>query len=163
MNHSKKTCGAVHRDLNARDNLRTEFWLHIDKYLEDVECPETLFRPEASPLQHWRYDAERRVRVVYWLVSCAISEAYHDTENSEVGHADKVDSEDVVPEWSQKDFPLGFSTGDDQIDRILTILRFQFLLQLQDEQARLDAVVTELQLQRQKTSRTKPQKTRRRR
>lgn len=154
----------MYRDLNAREKLRQDFWLHINDYLHELEYPEPLLTMDVTAEQHhWRHDTMRRVRVVYWLISCAVSEAYGETINSEVKPDSKADSVETNIMLNPKDFPLGFKTGDEQVDRLLTILRLRFLMQLQDEQARLDGIVSDLQKRRQNLGKTKPFKSRRRR
>jgi hypothetical protein len=86
---------------------------------------------------HWRTIPELRIRVVYWLLSCAISEAYAEDQGEEnlPSTTKKKESSGaiLIPE-KVDDFPLGFSTCDVQVDRILTLLRMQFLAELEVEQ-----------------------------
>jgi hypothetical protein len=91
--------------------------------------------------QHWREVPNLRIRVVYWLLSSAISEAYVEAPQPDESPTTTSSKHPVVvtaatsmiPE-KVDDFPLGFSTGDLQVDRALTVLRMQFLSKLEQEQ-----------------------------
>jgi hypothetical protein len=84
----------------------------------------------------WREVPKLRIRVVYWLMSCAISEAYAEEQEEATNQEVSTNSgtgDTIIPE-KVDDFPLGFSTGDLQVDRVLTVLRMEFLLEIEQEQ-----------------------------
>lgn len=136
-------------DLAARDKLRNLFWEHIDDYLNDIECPgeyvwshssSRAAKAAASPTATssessaapWRHDTQQRTRVMYWILATATSEAYNDRMES-------------TPKWNSNNFPLGLATGDDEVDRILTVLRMKYLLQLRQEQDEINECITRMQ------------------
>ena len=122
--------------IERRNKLRENFWSTVDSYLRDLECPENYMVCDSIP---WREVPKLRVRVVYWLVSCAISEAYAEHQNEEEANINEKKPTNggtlhtLIPE-KVNDFPLGFSTGDLEVDRALTVLRMQFLLEIEGEQ-----------------------------
>jgi hypothetical protein len=98
----------------------------------------------------WRQDPSLRMQVVYWIISSATFEL----------HAEKVDPKqqgvvystttsittmDLVrlPELDPSVFPLGFSTGDEQVDHILTILRMDLLHQIEQEQQQYNQLLAD--------------------
>lgn len=156
----------IYRDLEEREKLRTDFWAHIGEYLDALECPK-------GYTQDWRQSSELRVRIVYWLIACATSEAFGDqlSENSQPKEPEQIakqnKSEDINQQSNQpsttreetktpqtvnsgqaqawKQFPLGFSTGDEEIDRTLSILRMKLLIQLENEQKEINDAISQLQ------------------
>ena len=157
--------------------LRNDFWSTIDDYLDELECPETYLGQNKSdidnhttgsgnhhPKSKWRTEPQLRIRVVYWLISCATSEAYadrritttttttptttttttttnNDNRNKEV--AKLSPSTISIPSFDPKAFPLGFSTGDDMVDRALTLLRMDLLYHLEQEQEAYNRLLVE--------------------
>lgn len=136
--------------MTAREKLRTDFWSCIEDYLDELECPPQYYTP------NWRLDGRLRTRVMYWLISCAISEA----------HGDSSRDNDTIIATTAKDtlnvdyFPLGFTTDDPQVDQALTYIRMQHLLKLRLEQDGInDCIAT---LQQTSVAKAKPLKSRKR-
>jgi RNA transcription, translation and transport factor protein len=164
-------CPYYGRNLEERTKLRNDFWSHINNYLEALECPENYFpmdyyADEDKEHPHWRYSASHRNRVVHWLISCATSEAFGDddfeTMNTEKERLPEGSTQQLTstnhhpPELSttitaskensnKNPFSLGFSTGDDEVDHILTILRMKLLIQLEEDQKKINAAVSQVQ------------------
>jgi hypothetical protein len=108
----------------------------------------------------WRQDPSLRMQVVYWIISSATFEL----------HAEKVDPKQQgvvpsttatttttmdlnsskklvrLPELDPSVFPLGFSTGDEQVDHILTILRMDLLHQIEQEQQQYNQLLADSML-----------------
>jgi hypothetical protein len=145
--------------LEEREKLRTDFWAHIEEYLDALECPKWY-------TQEWRQSSELRVRIVYWLIACATSEAFGDqlSKNSQPKEPEQINKSADTNEQSNrpsttreetttysgqeqawKQFPLGFSTGDEAINRTLSILRMKLLIQLENEQKEINHVISQLQ------------------
>jgi hypothetical protein len=141
------------RDLERRNKLRNEFWSTIDSYLDDLECPKeggNLLEATNGGKAYWRQDPSLRRRVVYWIISCATSELYTEKldPKEQVAAAAAAVAPAVnpmertpatkklvlLPELDPSVFPLGFSTGDNQVDQLLIILRMNFLQQVEQEQ-----------------------------
>lgn len=138
----------VSRNLEQREKLRTDYWSHINSYLDALECPEDYFPAEyyaddekESP--HWRYSSWHRTRVVNWLISCATSEAFGDI--SEQSQTESTPTPNVDQSALENPFPLGFSTGDLEVDSILTQLRMKLLIQLEEDQKVINAAVAQVQ------------------
>mmetsp|Transcript_28510 Transcript_28510/g.47182 ORF Transcript_28510/g.47182 Transcript_28510/m.47182 type:complete len:105 (-) Transcript_28510:2571-2885(-) len=100
---------------------------------------------------------------MYWLISCAISEAHGDScpptsatdtaEGSTTATAAAVD--DISTSHS---FPLGFTTDDPQVDQALTYTRMKHLLKLRQEQDQINDCIA--QLQNTSVAKSKPLKAR---
>jgi RNA transcription, translation and transport factor protein len=108
---------------------------HLATYLKATGCP-------------WSYDEnvpEQRYRVLHWLICYAMQEVYHDAFER------KDDDDEAHPPFTTTDahapmaaspsyfagttsFPLGFSTGDDQVDAVLTLMRMQMVVDMQEHQ-----------------------------
>lgn len=154
----------------------SSFWKQLALYLNDLECPTAYYCSSSFSAddndghnhgeeQLWHTDASKRWRVLHWIVTCALQEAYNDTSNDDEtnphpfatttvtattittdtalnsttttnsnNNESLADSLSVIIPSSQS-FPLGFSTGDPQVDEIVTVLRMQFIAEMQDEQA----------------------------
>jgi len=161
---------------DERQQLRNDYWNHIDKYLEALECPKSYFSAD------WRYSLSHRMRVVYWLVSCATSEAFGDvtipTQDAAVeqsaslsksepsqakvnssplngGGGQSTVSSSSTSELSSK-FQLGFSVGDAEVDGILLSIRMRLLMQLERDQKDINSAIA--QIQRITAGRAKPLK-----
>ena len=95
---------------------------------------------------------------MYWLLSCAISEAY--VEDKETPTEDSstlpTQSEPMILPEKVDDFPLGFSTGDALVDRALTVLRMQFLLEIEKEQQEQNEVLAQKIQESAEKNRSKP-------
>ena len=132
--------------------LRQDFWVAIDRYMEELECPKDYFSQEGP----WRNDKDRRSRVMYWLLSCAISDAFGDVEDGIHGSATVEDATKIDPAV----FPLGFTTEDPEIDEVLTKIRMKHLVRLRSEQDRINEIIATLQ--KTTVEKSKPLKSRKR-
>lgn len=165
------------RDLETRNLLRNKFWVTIDSYLHELECPKGYLEANNGVLA-WHRDPSLRIRVVYWIVSCATSEL----------NAEKLDPKEeqvvvtvgkepkptpvklILPPELDLDldpnaFPLGFSTGDNQVDHILILLRMNFLNEIELEQRQYNQLLADsiLETSRDKQSKTTSKKSGRQR
>ena len=186
------------------------FWssVGLTRYLDGLDCPPELYRTSG-----WIDEPPRRIGVVRWLVSCAVSEVYCDSKGERGGFPrerdDHVSAEQrrdhnnggdgsttrlmksrnngggsvpvrptgccggggsarltkscngdtasaqptVPPSWvssaSSSDdfeaFPLGFRTGDKDVDRIVTMLRMRHILDLRAEQDGINTALADMQ------------------
>lgn len=137
----------LYRDVSAREKLRSDFWSSIGDYLDQLECPNE-HGSEYAIKDDWMLIPRRRTRVMYWLVSCAISEAYGDST---------CDTSSVV----LSNFPLGFTTDDPQVDTFLTLARMNHLDKLRKEQDQINGCI--VALQQTSVNLAKPLKARKRR
>ena len=156
------------RNLEERTKLRNDFWNHIDGYLDDIDCPKAYFQKciiesadgvtDKMDVACWRYSPSHRIRVVHWMLSCAASEVFGDvagdsTSAPEVVQNSRIDQStiaDPVPPScgapiSHDKFPLGFSTGDSEVDDVLTNLRMKLLIQLEHDQKEVNAAISQIQ------------------
>jgi hypothetical protein len=146
------------------------FETHLATYLQATGCPYTYDH------HHHVQDAaaimpEHRIRVLHWLVCCAIKEVYIDTFDATppLDDDDDAANQPSDPSPQRQDatdlpavlakqghgllqescavaatttalplppigFPLGFSTGDDQVDAVLTSIRMQMIVDMQEHQ-----------------------------
>jgi len=153
-------------------NLRTDFWNHINAYLDAIECPKAYFQnavnvSDQTEAAAWRRSSHR-IRVVHWMLAVATSEAYNETgepssesdqksssvpvsEDTKVSSINSsVKSTESCSSVSDKEhlsklFPLGFSTGDEEVDDVLTKLRLEMLIQLEHDQLEVNSIVAEIQ------------------
>ena len=155
LTNCNNSAHGVCRDLEQRQNLRQDFWATIDSYLRDLECPENYLNDSQGS---WRRSPKQRTWIVYWLLSCAISEAY--VEDKETPTEDSstlpTQSEPMILPEKVDDFPLGFSTGDALVDRALTVLRMQFLLEIEKEQQEQNEVLAQKIQETIQKNRSKP-------
>ena len=133
------------RDLKARERLRNNFWSYLVEYLDQLECPS-----DYTAGDDWNQDKHRRTRVLYWLVSCAISETHGDS-SSAIATTVPVDA---------SQFPLGFTTDDLEVDKVLTYIRMKHVLKLRQEQDQINGCIGRLQQTSVETS--KPLRNRKR-
>jgi RNA transcription, translation and transport factor protein len=161
------------RNLEDRNKLRSDYWNQINVYLEALECPAG-YLSDSDTLQ-WRHSPSHRQRIVHWLIACAISEVFGDflqkAPKASLSSVMTSQKEPVAscatitiapssfetttsptrtcnspPELAElADFPLGFSTGDEEVDHILTILRMKLLVQLEKDQQQVNELVAEMQ------------------
>lgn len=160
--------GTLDRDLESRDKLRNEFWSTIDSYLDDLECPKGYLLMEEAHGVAWRQDPSLRLRVVYWIISCATSELHAELSKpkpkpKEQVHATAMERTPAklrLPELDPSAFPLGFSTGDDQVDHILILLRMNLLHEVEQEQQQYNQLLANsiLETSRDKETKTMPKK-----
>jgi len=148
-----------------REKLKHDFWNTIDHYLKELDCPPGYISSELRPPQdtessHWRTDKCLRVRVVNWLLACATSEMYGDTflhanpESQDSKTGPDATRQQVPPggdnqgpkPFSKDRFPLGFSTGDNQVDEALVLIRMRLLYDLETTQRAINTVIAEQQL-----------------
>lgn len=163
---------------------------HVHRYLVELDCPPSYFTNN-----DWRRHSMLRIRVIHWLVACAVSEAYgnifgaaspesvataaaaadddaspghvplpaatsdkHESDPSstsrwtnpllqQVQRMDDDDGSDDPNTFFRHNFPLGFTTGDDKVDRILTLVRMTFLMELEEEQDAMNQTIADWQQQ----------------
>ena len=146
-----------------RNALGDNFDHAFERYLTDLDCPtEYMYRTrdgsgcEEDNDTHWRTNPQSRGKIVFWVVSTAISELYADQTPMD-GNSDKVSQQpqaeqeaDTKPDLNNiiidKDsFPLGFSTDDADMDGILMALRMKYLLDLRQVQNKVNESVAEMQ------------------
>ena len=131
----------------------------FERYLTDLDCP-TEYRTRDSNKEDgnenttWRSNLQSRGKIVFWVVSSAISELYADQrpmdDNSDKASSQVEKEADTKPDLNNiiidKDsFPLGFSTDDADVDGILMALRMKYLLDLRHAQDRVNESVAEMQ------------------
>jgi hypothetical protein len=133
--------------------------------LEAFDCPPSYYQQKQwyrNPAQHWR--------VIQWLISAALQEVYsdcvlqqqptHDTASTVEHETERT----VPPATSQTEtletFPLGFATGDDDVDLVLIVLRMKLVVELEDEQRAINAAIAAAMTSRNKPA-LKPYKPRR--
>ena len=153
--------------LDQRDQLQEQFMTTIADYLNELSCPSCYLTKD------WHKDSARRVRVIFWLLSVATAEAYGDAfvaSSIDGKQSSSAPAQDTpIPEnYKRKarepdlsalknisqsdlaslqnyDFALGFSTGDPQVDGMLTLLRMTLLLDLEQEQQYVNQRIAQLQ------------------
>ena len=136
----------------------------FERYLTDLDCPAE-YRESSGNTRSvggnncadWKANPESRGKIVFWVVSNAISETYLDQRPSGVNNdnnvSSQVDETEKVADEQQdlnkivdKDsFPLGFSTNDADIDGIIMALRMKYLLDLRRVQNKVNESVAEMQ------------------
>jgi hypothetical protein len=153
--------------IEKRDQLKADYWTSITEYLQELQCPACYTAGE------WQRNETQRVRVIFWLLSVATNEAYGDAFLNTTGTQDshtipttsassksacmkrkmhepdmtalKTISETDLASLQNYEFPLGFSTGDNQVDGVLTLLRMNLLLDLEREQQVINRRIAQLQ------------------
>lgn len=112
---------------------------HLSTYLKAVGCP-------FSYNENMQSSPEQRYHVLHWLICYAMKEVYNDTfQNSS-----SIDDKNIPPSsaiaiapvvvsqsattTTTTSYPLGFSTGDNQVDELLTMIRMQMVLDMAEHQ-----------------------------
>lgn len=146
--------------VDARKVLGDNFDYAFERYLTDLDCPTEYRTREGSVCEednetYWRTNPQSRGKIVFWVVSTAISELYADQTPMD-GNSDKVSQPQAEQEADTKadlnniiidkdSFPLGFSTDDADMDGILMALRMKYLLDLRQLQNKVNESVAEMQ------------------
>jgi hypothetical protein len=96
---------------------------------------------------YWYHDPVRRVCVIQWLCELAIRKAYirRDQQKSRLLSTYNTSKGSTSPEFLDTAFPLGFTTGDQDLDKAATAMRMKFLLVLRHKQDSMNACVRQLQ------------------
>ena len=125
------------RDAFLRNS--NSFWDEhgIWHYLSDLDFP-----------RNWKNKKMKEIRIyiVYWLVCQAISESFNDkkakgsikTVNDKQGYCSEHDRDNEV-------FPLGFTTGDEFVDKIMTTLRMRYILESRQMQDDMNNSIADMQ------------------
>ena len=148
--------------VDDREALRNNFEGALERYLSDLDCPTGYLMRDGSGSGGdnetcWRTNPESRGKIVFWVVSNAISELYVDqrpmdddgdnvssqAEATKKGADTKPDLNDIIID--KDSFPLGFSTDDADTDGILMALRMKNLLDLRQVQKKVNERVAEMQ------------------
>lgn len=105
------------------------------------------------------------MRVINWMMACATSEAFDDMSDgqqraicSEPATTSPTAIDEATLQSPSKGestagslkqdlskFPLGLSTGDEQVDYVLSILRMKLLISLENDQKRINEAISEMQ------------------
>jgi hypothetical protein len=157
--------------LEQRDKLKAEYWKTISVYLEELQCPKAYYTPEHWQLNpalrirviFWLLSVA--TSELYGDAFLNEGEAMDDDDDDD----DAPSHSPNTPEPSTKSnesnanfslehvsesdlaaldttrFPLGFTTGDNQVDGILTLLRMNMLLKLEQEQQYVNHRIAQLQ------------------
>lgn len=144
-----------------RKALGDNFDNAFERYLTDLDCSTEYRVRDSSGCEdnnetYWRTNLQSRGRIVFWVVSSAISELHADQrpmdDNSDKlssqteKEADACTNADLNNIIIDKDsFPLGFSTDDAGMDGILMALRMKHLLDLRHVQDKVNERVAEMQ------------------
>lgn len=148
--------------VDERRKLRDDFWAHINNYLDGLECPIDYFPDfyfaDEDKMPHWRYSSSHRQKVVCWLISNATSEAFGDIASQQTADSSPIapvadetnevesgESKEAEGSSQENPFPLGFSTGDDKVDHIVSLLRMKLLIQLEEDQKAVNEAVCQVQ------------------
>jgi len=136
------------RKLKQRQELRNDFWQHVDDYLIELNIPLAYLGNKKEGIS-WRHEKPLRSRVIHWLFSIATLELYGDRfiVNKDTTTAPSSNTNSLEALDNSTSFPLGFSTGDESVDRILTVLRMNLLLDLEREQQVINESIAQLQQQ----------------
>ena len=154
--------------VDDREALRDSFEDALERYLTDLDCPAEYLMTDGSSDEEddsnnnnntasWRTNPDSRGKIVFWVVSNAISELYVDQRPMD-DDGDNISSQaeatkkeaDTKPDLNNiiidKDsFPLGFSTDDANTDGVLMALRMKYLLDLRQVQNKVNERVAEMQ------------------
>ena len=145
--------------VDDRKALGDNFDDAFERYLTDLDCPTEYRTRDGSGCEednetYWRTNPQTRGKIVFWVVSSAISELYVDQrpidDNGDKSSSQAEKEADTKPDLNNiiidKDsFPLGFSTDDANMDGILMALRMKYLLDLRHAQDRVNESVAEMQ------------------
>ena len=145
--------------VDDRKALGDNFDDAFERYLTDLDCPTEYRTRDGSGCEednetYWRTNPQTRGKIVFWVVSSAISELYVDQrpidDNGDKSSSQAEKEADTKPDLNNiiidKDsFPLGFSTDDADVDGILMALRMKYLLDLRHAQDRVNESVAEMQ------------------
>lgn len=137
--------------VDDRGKLKKEFCSSVEEYLSELDCPDE-YRTcrRGSGKTSWRDDPHTRIRVVFWLVSCAVSEVYSDKVDLVEEAANNItsngDKGEALLSCIHKDsFPLGFSTNSPAVDGISSALRMKYLMNLRDMQNKVNLSTAKMQ------------------
>lgn len=139
-----------------RGKLRTDFWGCCNRYLSDLDCPPCYHsnKSVAANSVPWRHDPSKRVKVVHWLVNSAVSEAFGDARDKREGKKDILSAGSVMSKKSDAAqtfslapgaFPLGFTTNDEDVDQIATVMRMRYVLSQRSKQDNVNQCVSDMQ------------------
>lgn len=134
--------------VDDRKKLQNDFCSSVEQYLSDLDCPETyrMCRGGNGKPSSWQDDPYARTKVVFWLVSCAISEVYSDQAGPVEDVASDNGDNDVLFSCIHKDsFPLGFSTNSSAVDDIANALRMKYLMDLRNLQNKVNLITANMQ------------------
>ena len=138
-------------------------------YFENAE----LKKNGSEKVACWRSSASHRIRVVHWMLACGTSEVFGDADGGDAPASEETQSPSSIKQpvvrvsppptaapaktttstqtptgstrVSPENFPLGFSTGDAEVDRILTTLRMKLLIQLENDQKKVNSTISQIQ------------------
>ena len=151
--------------VDDRKALLDNFDDAFERYLADLDCP-TEYRERignacsvgGNNCSNWKANPESRGKIVFWVVSNAISETYLDQRPSGINNGNNAASQaddatekaaderqDLKKIIDKDSFPLGFSTNDADIDGVLMALRMKYLLDLRRVQIKVNGSVAEMQ------------------
>jgi len=138
--------------VDDRKKLRNDFCSSVEQYLSDLDCPAMyrMCRDGNGKPTSWQDDPYARRKVVFWLVSCAISEVYSDqagpVEDATEIASGNVNNNAVLLSCIDKDsFPLGFSTNSSAVDDIVNALRMKYLMDLRNLQNKVNLTTSNMQ------------------
>ena len=154
-------------DFNRRDSFLLEsdpFWRGggFEKYLNDLEFPMELkigrnhntseHIGEGGINEEWQNNHKIRSRIIFWLIQCAINEAYLDKTKHRAGENDVGCTTDKI--LSKKHTSVADDSGDahkgsqlpnEEVDTFLTSLRMYHLLELREMQDIINSGITDMQ------------------
>ena len=151
--------------VDDRRALGNNFDDAFERYLADLDCP-VEYRERSgnacsvggNNCSNWKANPESRGKIVFWVVSNAISETYLDQRPSGINNGNDAASQaddatekaaderqDLKKIIDKDSFPLGFSTNDADIDGVLMALRMKYLLDLRRVQNKVNESVAEMQ------------------
>jgi hypothetical protein len=104
----------------------------LEKYLSECACPRQYTLRTSTP---WYYEPSRRHKVIRWIVSIAIFKVYRrEKAITSQKRESPLDSSN-----------LGFTTGNDAIDRCSLRLQLAYLAKLRDLQDESNRLIREMQ------------------
>lgn len=151
--------------VDDRRALGNNFDDAFERYLADLDCPVDYRERSGNACgvggnncSNWKANPESRGKIVFWVVSNAISETYLDQRPSGINNGNDAASQaddatekaadgrqDLKKIIDKDSFPLGFSTNDADIDGVLMALRMKYLLDLRRVQNKVNESVAEMQ------------------
>lgn len=121
--------------LRKRTNSKSYFTMQLPIYLEALDCP-----PSYYTLPQWYTVPQQRYRVLHWIASCALQEVARDQR---IATSQTNSGMPPVDSINAKAFPLGFTTGDTEVDGVLRILRMQLVASMNEQQRQINQAVME--------------------